>query len=102
MLETEELAIFAAVVASNSISRAAVELRVPRATVSRKLAALEERLGVRLLQRTTRSMKLTEQGQLLYRHAQLVLDAVRLAEASVKPSSSGPRGVVRVSMPPMT
>jgi DNA-binding transcriptional LysR family regulator len=102
MLEAEELAIFVAVVASSSVSRAAVELRVPRATVSRKLAGLEERLGVRLLQRTTRSMKLTEQGQLLYRHAQLVLHAVRLAEASVQPSSNGPSGVVRVSMPPMT
>jgi len=102
MLETEELAIFAAVVASNSVSRAAAELRVPRATVSRKLAGLEERLGVRLLQRTTRSMRVTEQGQLLYRHAELVLDAARLAEASVKPRADVPSGVVRVSMPPMT
>jgi len=102
MLETEELAIFAAVVASSSVSRAAAELRVPRATVSRKLAALEERLGVRLLQRTTRSMKLTEQGQLLHRHAELVLDAVRLAEVSLQPKPNGPSGVVRVSMPPMT
>lgn len=102
MLETEDLAIFAAVVASSSVSRAAVELRVPRATVSRKLAALEERLGVRLLQRTTRSMRLTEQGRVLYRHAELVLDAARLAEASVKARPEGPRGVVRVSMPPMT
>src|SRR3954470_6056446 len=102
MLEAEELAIFVAVVASSSVSRAAVELRVPRATVSRKLAGLEERLGVRLLQRTTRSMRLTEQGQLLYRHAELVLDAARLAEASVRRRPDGPSGVVRVSMPPMT
>jgi DNA-binding transcriptional LysR family regulator len=102
MLETEELAIFAAVVAASSVSRAAVELRVPRATVSRKLAALEERLGVRLLRRTTRSMTLTEQGQVLYRHAELVLDAARLAEASVRPRLNRPSGLVRVSMPPMT
>lgn len=102
MLETDELAIFAAVVASNSVSRAATELGVPRATVSRKLAGLEERLGVRLLQRTTRSMRLTEQGQILYRHAELVLDAARLAEASVRPRPNGTSGVVRVSMPPMT
>lgn len=102
MLETEELAIFAAVVASSSVSRAAAELRVPRATVSRKLAGLEERLGVRLLQRTTRSMRLTEQGRLLYRHAERVLDAARLAEASVQLRPTRPSGVVRVSMPPMT
>jgi len=102
MLETEELTIFVAVVAWSSLSRAATELRVPRATVSRKLAALEERLGVRLLHRTTRSMKLTEQGRLLHRHAELVLDAARLAEASVQPEPKRPSGVVRLSMPPMT
>lgn len=101
MLETEQLRIFATVVACNSISRAAAELRVPRATVSRKLAALEEQLGVRLLQRTTRSMKLTAQGQLLCHHAELVLDAARLAEASVRPVAGEPSGVVRLSMPPM-
>ena len=60
MLETEELRIFVTIVALSSISRAAVELRVPRSTVSRKLAMLEERLGVRLLRRTTRSMLLTD------------------------------------------
>lgn len=102
MLETAELRIFTAVVASSSVSRAATELGVPRATVSRKLAGLEERLGVRLLQRTTRSMKLTEQGLRLFRHAELVLDAARLAEASVQRRSDEPTGVVRVSMPPMT
>jgi DNA-binding transcriptional LysR family regulator len=102
MLETEELRIFTAVVARSSVSGAATELRVPRATVSRKLAALEERLGVRLLQRTTRSMRLTEAGQRLFRHAELVLDAARLAEASVQRPPAGPSGVVRVSMPPMT
>jgi DNA-binding transcriptional LysR family regulator len=102
MLEIEELKIFVAVVASSSVSRAAVELRVPRATVSRKLAGLEERLGVRLLQRTTRSMRLTEQGRELYRHAEVVLDAANLAEASVQARRDRPSGVVRVSMPPMT
>lgn len=76
MLETEQLRIFASVVACNSISRAAAELRVPRATVSRKLAALEDQLGVRLLQRTTRSMKLTPQGQLLCRHAELTCESI--------------------------
>ena len=49
---------------------------MPRATLSRKLASLEQRLGVRLLHRTTRSMTLTEAGQTFHRHAELVLDAV--------------------------
>lgn len=101
MLETEELRIFATVVNASSISRAATELRVPRATVSRKLSLLEERLGVRLLRRTTRSMQLTDAGKQLHRHAELVLDAVRLAESSVQSDPSGPTGSVRVSVPPM-
>lgn len=101
MIEIEELRIFTAIVAYSSVSRAAAQLRVPRATVSRKLAALEERLGVRLLQRTTRSMKLTEQGRVFLRHAELVLDAARLAETSVRPPAARTSGVVRVSMPPM-
>jgi DNA-binding transcriptional LysR family regulator len=101
MLETEELRLFSKVVATSSISRAASELRVPRATLSRKLAGLEEKLGVRLIQRTTRRMTLTDDGRVLHRHAQNVLEAVRLAEASVRRSDEGVRGDVRVSMPPM-
>lgn len=101
MLETDELRIFAKVVATSSISRAAVELDMPRATLSRKLAGLEERLGARLLQRTTRSMTLTEAGRTFHRHAELVLDAAAAAEASVRPSASKLSGRVRVSMPPM-
>jgi len=58
-LETSELLAFAKTVESRSLSRAASELRIPRATVSRRLARLEERLSTRLLRRTTRSMVLT-------------------------------------------
>lgn len=101
MLETEELRIFVAVVATSSISRAATELRVPRATVSRKLAALEERLGVRLLRRTTRTMQLTDEGRAFHRSAEAALDAVRVAEASVAPKGPTPSGDVFVSIPPM-
>ncbi|RYZ06422.1 MAG: LysR family transcriptional regulator [Myxococcales bacterium] len=102
MLDTDELLIFTKVVASSSVSRAAAELGVPRATVSRKLAALEERLGARLLQRTTRSMTLTEAGRTFHRHAELVLDAARAAESSVRPRADVAGGRVRVTMPPMT
>lgn len=101
MLETEELRIFTAVVATSSISRAAAELGVPRPTVSRKLALLEERLGVRLLRRTTRSMRLTEAGRDFHRSAEAALDAVRLAESSVRPAGAAPTGDVFVSIPPM-
>lgn len=102
MLETAELEVFATIVAKSSLSRAATELGMPRATLSRKLAALEERLGVRLLQRTTRSLRLTDAGSTFLRHAELVLDAARTAEACLEPSTTKLSGRVRVSMPPMT
>jgi DNA-binding transcriptional LysR family regulator len=99
-LETAELLAFARTVDARSLSRAAAELGVPRATVSRRLARLEERLAVRLLRRTTRSLKLTDAGEALYRHAQIVLDAVGNAEASVRRTDDVIRGDLRVSLPP--
>jgi DNA-binding transcriptional LysR family regulator len=100
-LETAELLAFARTVDAKSLSRAAAELRVPRATISRRLSRLEERLGVRLLRRTTRSLVLTDAGQSLYRHARIVLDAVSQAEASVRQVDEKVRGDLRVSVPPI-
>ncbi|WP_437829871.1 LysR family transcriptional regulator [Sorangium sp. So ce1153] len=100
-LETSELLAFSKTVEARSLSRAAAELGVPRATISRRLARLEERLGVRLLRRTTRSLALTDAGEALYRHARIVLDAVHQAEASVRKADDAVRGELRVSVPPM-
>ncbi|MFT3765913.1 MAG: LysR family transcriptional regulator [Minicystis sp.] len=100
-LETAELLAFAKTVEARSLSRAAAELGVPRATISRRLGRLEERLGVRLLRRTTRSLALTDAGEALHRHARIVLDAVHHAEASVRKADDAVRGELRVSVPPM-
>ncbi|HVK63969.1 MAG TPA: LysR family transcriptional regulator [Polyangium sp.] len=100
-LETSELLAFAKTVEARSLSRAAVELGVPRATISRRLARLEERLGVRLLRRTTRSLALTDAGEALHRHARIVLEAVHHAEACVRKTDDAVRGELRVSVPPM-
>jgi len=102
MLETEELLVFARIAETSSIARAAVELRMPRATVSRRLALLETKLGVRLLRRTTRSMTLTEPGRDLLRHARIVVDAALQAEASVRRREDDIRGDVRVSLGPLS
>jgi DNA-binding transcriptional LysR family regulator len=101
LLETSELLAFTKTIEAQSLSRAAEELRVPRATVSRRLARLEERLGARLLRRTTRSLRLTDAGEALYRHARIALDAVAQAEASVRADHDAVRGDLRVSVPPM-
>lgn len=100
-LDNGELLAFTKTVEARSLSRAAAELGVPRATLSRRLARLEERLGARLLRRTTRSLKITDAGEALYRHARLVLDAVAEAEASIRRTDDAVRGNLRVSLPPV-
>lgn len=99
-LETSELLAFTKTVDSKSLSHAAEELGVPRATIGRRLARLEQRLGVRLLRRTTRSITLTDAGEVLYRHARIALEAVNQAEASVRRTDGAIRGDLRVSFPP--
>ncbi|HEX5658122.1 MAG TPA: LysR family transcriptional regulator [Polyangiales bacterium] len=101
-LESAELLAFTRTVDARSLSRAALELRVPRATIGRRLQRLEERLGVRLLRRTTRSLLLTDAGEALYRSARIALDAVRQAEESVRRRDDVVRGELRVSVPPFT
>lgn len=100
-VETSELLAFTRIVDAKSLSRAARELRAPRPTISRRLARLEARLGVRLLRRTTRSLTLTDAGEALYRQARIVLDAVAAAEASVRRPGDAIAGELRVSTPPI-
>jgi DNA-binding transcriptional LysR family regulator len=100
-METAELVAFVKAVDCHSLSRAAAELGIPRATLSRRLARLEERLGARLLRRSTRSLALTDAGESFNRHARIALDAVSTAEASVRHVDDVVRGDLRVSVPPM-
>jgi len=97
MVETEELLIFTRIVAARSLARASQELRIPRATVSRRLAGLEEKLAVRLVARTTRSLSLTPAGRAFLVHAQAVVDAARAAEASIARANDDAHGDVRLS-----
>lgn len=98
--ETSELHSFISVVDTKSLTRAAAELQLPRATVSRRLARLEEKLGVRLLRRTTRSVALTDAGERFVAHARSALEAVSVAENSIRVEAGGmPKGPVRVSVP---
>lgn len=91
---------FVAIVDAGSVSQAARDLGMPRASLSRQLSALEARLGVRLLHRTTRKLTLTRSGENLYHRARRILDAVCEAEASVRQDST-PSGLLRISVPPM-
>ena len=100
-LETAELIAFTHIVEAKSLSRAASDLRVPRATISRRLARLEGRLGTRLLRRTTRSLSLTDAGEVFYRHARIALDSIAQAQSSVTRADEVTRGDLRVSAPPI-
>lgn len=102
LTEIAELQAFVQTVEARSLNRAATELGVPRATLGRRLARIEERLGVRLLRRTTRRMALTDAGEELYRHARGVIAAVQEAEAAVRRTDGAVRGLLRVSVPPST
>jgi DNA-binding transcriptional LysR family regulator len=100
-LENAELLAFTKAVESKSLSRAAAELGLPRATLSRRLGRLEQRLGARLLRRTTRSLTITDAGEALYRHARIALDAVAEAEATIRRTDETVRGNLRVALPPV-
>ena len=97
--ETSELLTFVRTVEAGSISRAARELQLPRPTVGRRRGRLEEKLGVRLLRRTTRAMALTDAGEAFFTQARAVLAAVRDAEASVRRGDGAVRGLLRVTTP---
>lgn len=93
------MAVFARVVEAGSFSGAAAALGLSKSAVSKQVARLEDRLGVRLLNRTTRQLSLTEAGTAFYDHCrQLVADA-EAAEAAVTHLASAPRGTLRVTAP---
>ncbi|MGK0360023.1 MAG: DNA-binding transcriptional LysR family regulator [Bradymonadia bacterium] len=100
MQVAEDFDAFVAIVDAGSISAAARALGVPRATLSRQLARLEDRLGVRLLTRTTRALVSTPAGEALYPRARRLLAAATEAVDVVQRLDDVPRGRLRVSCAP--
>jgi DNA-binding transcriptional LysR family regulator len=94
-----ELDIFARVVTAGSMSAAGRELGLSPPVVSKRIRRLEERLGTRLLQRTTRQLALTESGKGFYERVVAILASVDEAEAWISRRSAAARGVLRVSAP---
>jgi DNA-binding transcriptional LysR family regulator len=93
------LVTFIAVVDAGSFSRAAERLETTTGAVSRRVAALEERLGLRLINRTTRQLNLTEAGEHYYRDVAAILQALADAEDRVSHLSEAPSGELRVAAP---
>ena len=82
-----------------SFTRAAKELGISTAQVSRQISALEKRLNIKLLYRTTRKVSLTEEGRVFYQHCRGVLDGLDAAEQAVSNLQSKPQGRIKLTAP---
>jgi DNA-binding transcriptional LysR family regulator len=100
MADLNSLMIFAKVVEANSFSEAARRLSMPTSTVSRRIAELEGQLAVRLLERSTRSLRLTDVGSEVLEHAQRTAELSDAVDNIVSNVVSNVSGVLRLSAPP--
>ena len=98
-MDFNEAMIFVRIVQAGSFTAAARGLGMPKSNVSRKLSHLEERLGARLLQRTTRKLSLTEAGRSYYRDCARIVAELEDAELSVTSMQAEPRGLLRITAP---
>lgn len=97
--DLNDLRFFAAVVEHGGFSAAGRALGVPKSRLSKRIALLEERLGVRLIQRTTRRFAVTEVGERFHAHCRAMLEEAQAAQDVVDELRAEPRGIVRVSCP---
>lgn len=98
-MDFNEAAVFVRVVQAGSFSAAARQLGLPTSTVSTRVARLERRLGVTLLQRTTRRLHLTEAGSLYFEHASTGLGYLMEAEAALDEARQQPQGTLKMTAP---
>ncbi|MBB6577716.1 DNA-binding transcriptional LysR family regulator [Comamonas odontotermitis] len=99
MHDLNDMYYFAEVVERGGFAAAGRALGIPKSRLSRRIAELEGKLGVRLLQRTTRRLSLTDAGETFLRHCQSVREAAQNAQAAIEQTQREPSGTVRVSCP---
>jgi DNA-binding transcriptional LysR family regulator len=100
MMDLNSLVIFAKVVEANSFSEAARRLGMPVSTISRRIAELEDQLGVRLLKRSTRSLRLTDVGSQILEYAQRGVEVSEAVENVVSYQLTSVTGTLRLAAPP--
>ncbi len=98
-MDLDGIAIFVKVIQTGSFSRAAALLGMPNSTVSAKVSALEKRLGVTLLQRTTRKLRVTQAGEAYFQRAVRALEELQAAENELETGRAEPTGLLRVTAP---
>jgi DNA-binding transcriptional LysR family regulator len=99
MQDLNDLRLFAAVVSNGGISAASRALGAPKSRISRRVAALEVDLGVRLFERSTRRFRVTEVGRDIYQHARAALSEADAIDEAVTRLKVEPQGLVRISCP---
>ena len=99
MARESDLAFFVTLVKAGSLTAAARETDVTPPAISKRLAALEDRIGVRLLNRTTRRLSLTHEGELYLENAKRIIDDIGALEGLLSNSRAAPKGLVRMNAP---
>ncbi|MCH9765479.1 MAG: LysR family transcriptional regulator, partial [Alphaproteobacteria bacterium] len=99
MTSISDFDIFARVARTGNMSQAGREMGLSPAVVSKRISLLEERLGVRLFQRTTRQLTLTETGEGYFKRVVDILSLVEEAEDYVTRRNTNPRGILKVTAP---
>lgn len=98
-MDLNEVAVFIQVVQSGSFTQAARKLGMPNSTVSAKVSGLEKRLGLTLIQRTTRKLHVTPAGEAYFKRCLEGLEQIRAAESEVVASQGEPQGLLRITAP---
>ncbi len=98
-MDLNEIAVFIKVVQTSSFSQAAKALNLPNSTVSYKVSSLERRLGVTLIQRTTRKLNITPAGEAYYKRCVLGLEEINAAEVEITSIQGEPQGLLRITAP---
>ncbi|WP_117191653.1 LysR family transcriptional regulator [Rhizobium terrae] len=99
MEQLRDIPVFVETVEAGGFSAAAKKLNLTRSAIGKTVARLEERLGVRLFHRTTRSQNLTEEGRFFYERCLRAVEEIRLGEAELESGRRAVRGKLRVTMP---
>ena len=99
LIQLNDMALFVEVVKAKSFRRAAEALGMPNSTLSRRISALEADVGLRLLNRTTRKIDVTEAGQVYFDRCRRLVEEARLAHEQLADFRTEPTGVLRVSLP---
>ncbi len=99
IMNWEGISEFVYVAEYESFTKAAKKMGISTAQVSRQVSALEKRLNIKLLYRTTRKVSLTEEGQVFYQHCRAVLDGLDAAEQAVSNLQAKPQGRIKLTAP---